>query len=251
MNDAAVRQLARRAGIAAEWTDYANKRHRVPLDSVRSILAELGLPCACAADLSHSHHLLGRAQTPPLVTVTAGEAAHLTIHAAGDQPRARLIHEDGSIAELALRRTADGTGVPALHVIGYHTLEIGQRRITLAVAPPRCTTIEDIAPGERVAGLAAQTYGLPSVGACGIGAMAGVSASARAAAAIGIDALALSPAHAVLTADHFSPYSPSSRLFYNPLLADAGSVFGEARVGRARTAAALGTSTREFEALSL
>jgi 4-alpha-glucanotransferase len=83
--------------------------------------------------------------------------------------------------------------------------------------------------------------------------MAGVKVLADAAAALGIDALGLSPAHAPFTAQngHYSPYSPSSRLFYDPTLADAASIFGKARVGRARIAA-LGTSTtRDLEALSL
>jgi 4-alpha-glucanotransferase len=54
------------------------------------------------------------------------------------------------------------------------------------------------------------------------------------------DALALSPMHALFAADptHFSPYSPSNRMFYNPLHADAATLFGDERVARARREAA-------------
>lgn len=239
MDDAAVRDLARRAGIAVQWIDYANKRHEVPLDSVRRILAALRLPCDCAADVSHSLQQLDEAQSPSLITAVAGEPTHIPMPTGGSDNRARVVHEDGSVADLALRRTAHGFSVPPIATVGYHALEIGEAVLTLAVAPPRCVTIEDIAPGERLAGLAAQIYGLRSAGDCGIGDMAGVTALARQAATLGIDALGLSPTHALFTADpgHCSPYSPSNRLFYNPLYADAAVVFGSVRVDSARSIA--------------
>jgi 4-alpha-glucanotransferase len=253
MDDAAVRELAGCAGIAVQWTDYANKRRDVPLDSIRRILAALRLPCDSAADLAHSRHVLERPQLPPLVTAAAGQSTHLPISADGERPRARLTYEDGSVVDLRLRRTARGIGVPPIETIGYHTLEIGQARVTLAVAPPRCRTIEDIAPGERLAGLAVQIYGLRRGGDCGIGDMAGIGALARRAGALGIAALSLGPAHALFGADHthFSPYSPSSRLFYNPLLADAAAVFGADRVERARNAAGVDSAARDGESASL
>lgn len=254
MSDAAIRQLARRAGIAVQWTDYAGKRHRVPLDTLRRILGALGLPNDSAADQSHSGHLLTQAHTPPLMTATAGMPISLPIKAAGDSSHVRLVYEDGAVAELAIEQTREGIGLPPIQSIGYHTLEIGRTRLTLAVAPPRCVTIADIiAPDARLAGLAAQTYGLRSPGDCGIGDMAGVTALAQAAAAIEIDVLALSPAHALFTADHghFSPYSPSSRLFHNPLLADAASVLGKVRTDRARAAAGTAVALHELEASPL
>ena len=117
----------------------------------------------------------------------------------------------------------------------------------MAVAPARCITIDDIARGECLAGLAAQIYALRHAGDFGIGDMSGVTALAKSAAALGLDALALSPAHALFAADpdHFSPYSPSNRLFYNPLHADVASVLGAERVVRARTATGLGSSASE------
>ena len=46
------------------------------------------------------------------------------------------------------------------------------------------------------------------------------------------DAIALSPTHSLFAADpsHFGPYSPSSRLFLNPLFADPTLVFGAMHV---------------------
>ena len=253
MNNSSVRELARRAGIAVQWTDHTDKRHRVPLDTIRRILVALELPCDTPDEITHSHRALDNATIPPLVTATAGRLVDLPWRMADSPPRARLVHEDGSEDELPVRETAGGIRLPGIKAIGYHTLEVGQRSITLAVAPARCITIEDIARGERVAGLAAQIYALRHAGDCGIGDMSGVTALARSAAALGLDALALSPAHALFAADpeHFSPYSPSNRLFYNPLHADVTSILGEERVARARIAAGVAFSARELESSSL
>ena len=74
-------------------------------------------------------------------------------------------------------------------------------------------------PDARLWGIAAQVYSLRSRGDGGIGDAAGIAALAEAAGARGADALALSPLHALFAADpsRFGPYSPSTRLFLNPL----------------------------------
>ena len=253
MNDAAIRQLARRAGIAEQWLDYTNKPRQVSLDTIRRILVALDLPCATADDLVHSRRLLDSVRPPPLITATAGQPIALPIRVADDAARFHLVDEQGTAIEVAAHRSERAASLSGVPSPGYYTLALGHTRLTVAVAPARCHIIDDNAPGERLAGLTAQTYGLRSDGDCGIGDMAAVGALAEAAAAAKIDALALSPAHALFAADprHSSPYSPSNRLFYNPLLADAGAVLGTERVARARTTAALGDAVRESEASSL
>jgi 4-alpha-glucanotransferase len=253
MSDAAIRQLAQRAGITEQWLDYTNKPRRVSLDTIRRILTALGLPCATADDLADSRHLLDSARPPPLITATVGQPIALPIPVADDAARFHLVDEHGTASEIAARRSGRGLCLSGIESPGYYTIDLGQTRVTIAVAPARCHTIDDSAPGERLAGLAAQTYGLRSNGDCGIGDMAAVTALAEAAAAFKIDALALSPAHALFAADpsHSSPYSPSNRLFYNSLLADPGAVLGTDRVARARTTAALGAAVREREASPL
>ena len=253
MTDAAVRNLARRAGISMQWNDYAGKRHAVPLDAVRRILTALGLPSETTGDVAHSTHLLRTEETPRLKTATVAQPITLCLRDEDVPACARLVQEDGKAIDLEVSRTASGIRLPGIAAAGYHALEIGSVRLTLAVAPARCLTVEDIARGERVWGLAAQTYGLRSVGDCGIGDMAGAEALAKAAARLNADALALSPAHALFAADpgHFSPYSPSSRLFYNPLLADPSPLFGKERVWLARDAAGFGTMEGALERAKL
>ena len=121
---------------------------------------------------------------------------------------------------------------------GYHTLEFNDRAIKLAVAPKRCWTLEDVAHGEKLWGLAAQLYGLRRPGDGGIGDTIALTALGKSAAAHGADALAISPTHALFAArpDKFSPYAPSNRLLLNPLLAGVDGLLDRGRANwKART----------------
>ena len=253
MNDSSVRELARCAGVAVQWTDRFGKRHRVSLDTLRRILAALQLPCQTLYDIRHSRRELDNATIPQLITTTLGRAIDLPWRRPNAPSRARLIRDDGTAMDVPVHRTSLGIRLHGVKAIGYHTLEMGQARLTLAVAPARCVGIADIANRERLAGVAAQIYGLRHAGDCGIGDMSGVTALAQAAAARGLESLALSPVHAVFGAvsRQFSPYSPSNRLFYNPLHADAASVLGNERVARARTTAGVDLPIGELESSSL
>jgi 4-alpha-glucanotransferase len=249
MNDATVHALAQRAGIAVEWRDYANKPHRVPTDTIKRILAALELPCETAQDIAHSQEQLAKVQRAPLITAAVGMPIEIPVAADKNQHRAKLTHEAGDVSEMTPQATSEGVRLQGIATPGYHVLEFGDQRVTLAVAPERCLTIPDLTPGQRMWGLAAQIYGLRSAGDCGVGDLGGVVALAQSAAAMKADALLLSPLHALFAADpsQFSPYSPSSRLFYNPLHADARLLFGAARVQKAACEAGLEKQASELE----
>jgi 4-alpha-glucanotransferase len=249
MNDSAVYDLAERAGIAVEWRDCTERSHRVSLDTIRHILTAIGLPCQTANDLAESRHRLDALAPPPVITGTIGQPIHVPWR--GKAPsRLSIRHEDGAVADLGTQQVAHGFTLPPIAKAGYHQIDIGPKQLTLAIAPVRCVTIADITGDERVWGLAIQTYGLRSPDDCGIGDMAGVVALGRAAAALNAVALALSPTHALFAADpsHFGPYAPSNRIFYNPLHADAATIFGDERVAKAKTDAARRKSGLQDEA---
>lgn len=235
MTDRDLRDLAHRAGIAADWVDANGTPQTVSPETLRRLLAALDLPCASNDDLVESHRRLAArdGDGAGFSTVTAGESLRM----AGSRRSARLTLEDGTRQTIAVR--AAGTGQIEIRINappGYHRLEIGNREITLAVAPRRCWAISDAARGRRVWGLAAQIYGLTRPGDGGIGDTGAVAMLARAAARLRADAIALSPSHAMFSADlrRYGPYSPSSRLFLNPLYADPEAVFGAARVAALR-----------------
>ena len=236
MSDDDIRGLARAAGLAETWTDALGIPQHVSIQSLRRILDALGLSTATAADIEAGRRQFGAPSTlPPLVTMTVG--GRLTLPArAGGAARGQLTYEDGSVATLRFSMRGDRLVGPALDRVGYHQLEFGDRRLTVAVAPPRCVTIEDRAQGKPLWGVAAQIYGLRRAGDGGIGDATAVRQLAEGAARHGADAVALSPVHSLFAADpgRYGPYSPSSRLFFNPLFADPEIVFGPERVAQHR-----------------
>jgi 4-alpha-glucanotransferase len=234
MTDSAIRDLARRAGVAMTWRDYANNERHVSIEALRRLLAALDLPCETPSDLAHSVHRCESVESSALVTATVGEPFDLPVP--GPLPRSvQITCEDGRVIDMPARAQPHAVRLRGIDAPGYHTADFDGGRMTVAVAPRRCTIVGDVAPDRRMWGLVAQVYGLRSHGDFGIGDMAGVASLAEQSAAVGADALALSPLHAVFAADpgHSSPYSPSSRLFYNPLHADPRVLFGQARVDRA------------------
>jgi len=256
MNDDALRDLARRAGIAVEWQDYANRPRVVSPEPLRQILAALGLPASTRGDLAASRRLLARRATladlPPLITATSGRPTRLDLGASEPLP-ARLVPERGSPRDLTLSPARGRLRIPAVAEIGYHRLQIGEREVVLAVAPAQCRTIDDVVPDGRLWGIAAQVYALCSPGDAGIGDASGIAAFAAAAGPLGADALCLSPLHALFTVEpaRFAPYSPSSRLFLNPLHAAPALVFGAEQVAAAVQDAGLQDSFARWEASPL
>ena len=218
-------------------------------DTLRRILAALGLPADTRGDLAASRRVLAKRATltdlPPLVTATAGRPTRLDLGAAEPRP-AKLMLEHGGSRDLTLMPARGRLRIPAVAETGYHRLEVGDREVVLAVAPPQCRTIDDMVPDARLWGVAAQVYALRSAGDGGIGDAAGIAELAEALAARGADALCLSPMHALFTADpgHFGPYSPSSRLFLNPLHAAPALVFGAEQIAQAMRESGLGESIR-------
>jgi len=242
VDDAAVREVSRLAGVANDWVDANGKPQRVAIGSLRAILAALGFPCATDDDCMASRARLTGANRslsmPPLVTATVGEPIRLSSGDAARQCNSTIVYEDGDRADITLQAADDKIVVPSIDRPGYHRLRFGDHELTLAVAPRRCVTVNDIAPNERLWGLAVQLYGLRRAGDGGIGDTTALQALAKSAARYGADAIALSPTHSLFAADpsRYGPYSPSSRLFLNPLFADPADAFGAQRVAAAMAA---------------
>ena len=241
MSDAALCDLAARAGIAAEWTDSFGAMRIVAPPTLRAILSALGLPCRTAGDIAASRERLARRRAlPRLIVGSVGQA----IPVGGDACSAELHFERGGTRATRLR---DGK-IPPMREWGYHRLAIGRRVADLAVAPARGFSVADLSPRGRLWGVTAQVYGLKRSGDGGIGDFGGVAELARALGRAGADAVALSPIHALFGAapERFAPYSPSSRRFLNPLHADPTPVLGpdavraaRLRIGAARRGGAL------------
>ena len=119
--DDALRALAREAGILVDWTDAADQPQQVSVESLRTVLTALGYPCARRDDIAESRKRLSdlEGSARSFYTATCGEPI--------------------AVADVRL---------PPIEQPGYHRLRHGDREITVAVAPKRCVTFADIAPGQ-------------------------------------------------------------------------------------------------------
>ncbi|GBQ49451.1 4-alpha-glucanotransferase [Komagataeibacter sucrofermentans] len=225
MNNRTLVERARHAGLSLRWRDAAGEMHRVSNESLRRLLAVLE---------GHAPPPRPRGALPAMVVGVAGQATVLPLPPGDAGGRFRLVLENGGEIEGRLRLMRGHPALPPVGVCGYHRLEMGDTPTTLAIAPASCPRVSRVCGGGSVRawGLGAQVYGLRMAGDGGIGHFGAVETLARVAAARGADALAISPAHAMFAArpGQYSPYSPSSRLFLNGLLADPHAVFDTATV---------------------
>jgi 4-alpha-glucanotransferase len=216
VNEEAILARAREAGIAVDWVDAMGRPQRVRTEALRRLLGSLD-----GGDLP--------AGPPPLVTARVGR--RIVLPGLEGDIAGELVLEDGKQRSVVLR---DGA-LPGIRHPGYHRLRFADRELTLAVAPPRCLTLQDVGEGRRMWGVAAQVYGLRRPGDGGIGDAGAVRDLAVAAARRGADVVALSPVHSLFPHEpsRAGPYSPSSRLFLNPLYADPAATFDAHRVAEA------------------
>ncbi len=234
MSDELTLELARAAGLNPEWADYRGRPHSVPLDTLRMLLARLDLPASDerkARDSLERLHAERAARIPALLVGRVGAPLALppSLHrAAGCDIELR--YEDGGSTRLHCGCDEyDLLHLSGIYRPGYHALQIGEQAIPVAIAPAHRP--EELWQRPRRWGLAAQVYSLrhdDDVGDLGLGDYSALAHCARRVGGLGAQALAISPVHALFSADvnHYSPYSPSSRLFFNALHVDPASVAG-------------------------
>ena len=105
MTDAAIQDLARRAGILVEWIDAADRPRTVGVETLRQVLTALDLPCRSESDLAESNSRLAPEANADDGSV-AGTASERCFTIDDIAPEGRLW---GVAAQLyGLRRAGDG-----------------------------------------------------------------------------------------------------------------------------------------------
>jgi len=252
MSDEALIRLAEAAGLSIDWVDADNREQRVEPAVLRDVLACLGLAAETDADIEASLAILAHKNNhggvPPLLTCDQHAALDLSAYFPAAS-RFELQAEDGDVQQGELDYQAR---LPAIDTPGYYQLTIDKYQLSVAVAPLSCPTVAELA-GADAWGLTVQLYGLRRADDGGLGDTQALEALVSNAAAHGADALGISPVHAMFGAhiDQYSPYSPSSRLFFNVLHAAPGSILGEWPLRQAIETCGLGEELKRLECLEL
>src|SRR5947209_319458 len=228
--DSHVDRLAGLLGIAPGYVDVHDNQNATPEETKRAIITAFGLDVSSAGAARDSLAAMEQVQTAPVAPlVTPDTYGTIPVRAAPGinvdwqvrledggtrQGRARVEHQDrGNV--LWLDNLPDG----------YHKLiaRAGEAyaESLLIVAPQRCYQPEQLERG-RAWGLTCQVASLRGSNDIGIGNLSAVGELATSAGRHGASFLGLSPLHALFASDRskISPYSPSSRLFLDPLLID-------------------------------
>ncbi|WP_299256641.1 4-alpha-glucanotransferase [uncultured Kushneria sp.] len=219
-----LKSLAEAAGIVIVWQDSQDRPQQLDEATIKGVLEGLGYATESPADIKASLAAIERlhspatvADWPPLIVGEIEQGIELpgTVPAGTDYT---LIDEQGR----SLSGQVDAQGrLEAITEPGYYQLQIEGQRRRLAVAPHRCMDVATLAGDDSpsMAGLGVQLYGLRRQGDAGIGDCEALGRLAERAGQEGLDALAISPVHALFPhqPERFSPYSPSTRLAYNPL----------------------------------
>lgn len=239
-----LRALADAHGVATDFWDYRGTHRQVSPQTIRDVLAAMGVRCGTRAEIGaalREHDLAPwRRILPPSVVLKAGTAATIDVHVPdGSGVQVHIHLEDGGQRSLtqvdnwATPREVDGRlvgrasfAVPADLPLGWHRLSAEVESVAetahavLAVTPARLP-----APAgrpefaDRSWGLMTQLYSVRSQRSWGIGDLADLTELASLGGDQGADFLLVNPLHAAEpdTPMTPSPYLPATRRFINPI----------------------------------
>ena len=274
-------QLCSIYGIYQEYYTIWGQHHPTGERTKRAILAAMGVPAedddAVVRSL-HRHESRRWSRLLPPVFVGREHAGvfriPLAIPASLDQAacRWRLHSENGhetggefvpaALEEAERHYLEDMEYVRRVLVLdqaietGYHQLfiECGGSvygEMPFIVAPQTCYTPPAIQGEGRAWGFAAQLYGVRSSRNWGLGDFGDLRAMVDFSAEVGAGIVLLNPMHALFpdTPEHASPYSPSSRVWFNTLYLDVEAIDDFAECGPARERVFAPESQEKLKAL--
>jgi len=259
MSTTIIDQLAALYSIEQNYQDIWNKPHRLSSATKHSLLNAMDvdttneetLAAALAAEESRPWR---RLLAPVLVTRTPASSLRLPIHIPQSRCSSRFVWElreeegrtqQGEFLVESLNCTEskkiDGVLIERRELKisvavaeGYHQLTLRELdhddplsgELPIIVAPPSCYVPAGLQGEGRVWGPALQLYGLRSRRNWGIGDFTDLNRLTEYFAERGAGVIGFNPINALFSHNpyHKSPYSPSSRLFLNPLYLDIETV---------------------------
>ena len=235
-------RLADAHGVGTSFHGWDGLPHSVAPETLVKVLAALGVEAhtdeLIEAALAEAELAPWRRMLPPAVVVQHGEAALVPVHVLdGATASVTVVLEAGAgepvdaVQQDVWVPPQDVDGVPIGRAtfavpqglpLGWHTLHAESDGVTaecaLVVVPARLTTADSLV--ERSGwGLATQLYSVRSKRSWGIGDFADLADLATLSGERGADYVLVNPLHAAEPVPPVqpSPYSPSTRRFFNPL----------------------------------
>jgi len=240
--DPTLRRLADAYGIATEFWDWQGRHILVSTETIRSVLAALGVDAATSsaaeAALAEQHLAAWRRMLPPVVGCRAGWTPTIPVHVTHGDPVEIWIDLETGSSRYGLRqlenwtppRDVDGRlvgeasfEIPGDLPLGYHTVRArsggAEAAATLIVTPGWLGFPEHVGD-RRTWGLATQLYSVRSRRSWCIGDLADLADLATwSAAEHSAGFVLVNPLHAAepVAPMEPSPYLPTSRRFANPV----------------------------------
>lgn len=215
-------RLAKRYGIVGTYRNFDGNDVAASAETKRSLLAAMGIEARSDDDARAVLSLLEAADRSrhcrPEHIIASSRPMSLAVKG---QCGWRLADEDGQ--EIHSGRAQGKIDLPGLES-GIYRLDLdypgGGEDVALIAAPPGAPSLRDVTGSGRLWGVTAALYGLTSSRNLGMGDYSDLSAAAEALAMNGAHFLGINPVHAIGIGDRetISPYSPTSRLFYNVAL---------------------------------
>jgi 4-alpha-glucanotransferase len=272
-----IDRLSALVGIEPSYFDIFGERHDTSLETNAAVLSALGFDVSSHLALHAAIAALEEASwrrwiAPVVVKTQDGPSIDLDLFLPADEAdgswRWDVACEGGEHAAGTFRpedlpllsaRDIDGRRVerrnlrlPSGLPLGYHRVRVesgGSRgaEAGLVLAPRRCYISPELAAADRRAwGLSGHVYTLRSEHNWGIGDFGDLARLCALAGRSGASLVATNPFHALFPqrpADA-SPYSPSSRLFLNPIYIDVTAVTGFSECSSAHPSSTLLSSLR-------
>jgi 4-alpha-glucanotransferase len=237
-----LHRLADAHGVGTSFHGWDGLPHSVAPETLIKVLAALGVGAhtneLIEAALAEAELAPWRRMLPPAVVVQHGETTLVPVHVRdGATARVAVVLESGAGEPMdAIQQDVwvppqDVDGVPTGRAtfavppglpLGWHTLHAESDGVTaecaLVVVPVRLTTADSLVE-RRGWGLATQLYSVRSKRSWGIGDFADLADLAALSGERGADYVLVNPLHAAEPVPPVqpSPYSPSTRRFFNPL----------------------------------
>jgi len=255
--------LARRAGVSPEYWDAFGAHTTVPASTKRAFLSGMGLAAQDENEagrtlagldstgwtrLAPSCLVLrceaeGLDRLPLVLSLPAEDSGtsltwRLELETASPEALQGVVALDGPGVQEVASKVVDGRAYRRLSLAlpvalpwGYHRLELSAPatepvQVMVIVAPWRCYLPPALAERGRLWGPSVQVYALRGHDDWGMGDFANLRALMEASGSEGAGVVGINPLHALFPTrpKHASPYSPSSRLFLNPLYIHIPSV---------------------------